>query len=129
MAGVDFSWAEMVKAPHPSSTTTADDPLLASLVVDAAGAVVATNTSARELWGATKRTLVNTPLVDLVLAAGVDAIASSAIRWEALRRAGLDRFIPVDLRPVDGAPVRPMRLRLERAHGGGGSYIALIVPR
>lgn len=99
------------------------------LVVDAAGSVVASNSSAREVWHATSRSLVNLPVVRLLGSGdGVAEPSFAEVQWQVLRSAALDRSLVVLVRPVDGAHPFSMRLCLERAHGGGGTYIATLWP-
>ena len=103
---------------------------LAVLVIDASGKVVAANTTARTLWQDKAKPLVNAALPELVAyAADPASTPPPAGRWEQFRLAALDQALPVELRPVDGSSSRPMTIRLERSYGGGGTYIAALVPR
>lgn len=100
----------------------------AVLVIDAAGNVVAANTTARALWRDKAKPLVNAALPELVTCEGDRVSAGTATeRWKQFRQLALDRALAVELRPVDGSTPRAMTLRLERSYGGGGTYIAALV--
>lgn len=99
---------------------------MAALVVDADGRVVAANTSAQMLWASPKTSLVNRSLVSLTGAMAATAESESA-QWQSIKKSALDDFVTTAVRPVDGGEKRSVRMRLERAYGGGGSYIATFV--
>lgn len=98
---------------------------VAALVVDADGRVVAANTSAQMLWASPKTSLVNRSLVSLTGAS--PATDSESAQWQLIKQSALDDFVATKVRPVDGGEERSIRMRLERAYGGGGSYIATFV--
>lgn len=99
------------------------------LVLDATGKVVATNESARQLWAAPDRTLVGTPVGSMLLTepAASDAL-SIDLPWKTLCAVALNQWTSLVAKPQTGS-LRSVRVRLERAVGGAGSYIAIVVPR
>ncbi|HLP24918.1 MAG TPA: hypothetical protein VK477_04525 [Acidobacteriota bacterium] len=108
--------------------TSADFDTCAAFVLDADGIVVASNTSARVFWSDVARPLVTMPFTTLFAA----DVASQdpeglAQQWLQLKRDGLDRWTLRVARRLDGSTLE-VRLRLERASGGGGSYIATVQP-
>jgi hypothetical protein len=119
--------------PPPSNSDeaiAAGIDLCAVLVLDASGNVVAANGSARQLWAVAGRSLVGLPLAgffagEAPVAADTDAAKDDEGRWQALRTRMLDRWASLATRTLDGS-VQNVRVRLERALGGAGSYIATI---
>lgn len=98
------------------------------LVLDSTGMVVAANGTARELWGATERTLVSESFTQLVSA---DATAPDPecahAAWTALKAATVDRSAELIARRRNGSSFG-IRVRLERSLGGAGTFIATISP-
>lgn len=98
------------------------------LVLDATGKVVAGNQAARHLWAVADKGLVGSPFSALLSSAtGATDVDSETAQWAALRAATLDRSASLSVQPRSG-PSRAARVRLERAVGGAGSYIATIQP-
>lgn len=98
------------------------------LVVDAIGSVVASNSSARQLWSSAARPLVAARFAALFAdAEDVADPESIARQWLLLKSEALDRWTSRIIRPLDGSPCE-VRLRLERSSGGAGSYIATVQP-
>lgn len=102
--------------------------MCAVFVIDAGGHVVACNASARQLWAAGKRPIVTLPLV-VLLGEAQDPIEPDVLleQWKALKIEALDRWTRRMAMPFSG-PAVEVNVRLERATGGAGSYIALIRP-
>lgn len=114
--------------PDPRSATAGETTLCAALVLDSTGKVVATNESARQLWAAPDRSLVGTPVSDLLLTERTASDAISAhLSWKTFSTAALNQWAAFVAQPHNGPP-RAVRIRLERAVGGAGSYIAVVVP-
>ncbi len=119
----------MPNSPRASADTIPDADLCAVLVLDAGGRVVAANRSARQLWAAPDKALVGFPFGGLFGLESVSAEPQSAeTQWKALSTATVDRWTSSLARPLSGPP-REVRVRLERALGGAGSFIATIQPR
>lgn len=93
-------------------------------MLDSTGKVVATNESARQLWAAHDRSLVGTPVGGLLL---TESATSTDVPWKTVSAAALNQWASFVAKPQNGAP-RAVRIRLERAVGGAGSYIAVVVP-
>ncbi len=116
--------------PHPSGPDEAaavGSALCAVLVLDASGKIVAVNGSARQLWAVAGKSLVGLPLAGFFESeAPVVATAEAdEERWQELRTRTLDRWVSLATRATDGS-VQDVHVRLERALGGAGSYIATI---
>ena len=109
------------------STQLAAD-LYGMFVVDAAGKVVAANASASQFWGTGGRSFVGASLANL-FATGPDGaeVDESEGQWKAFKAAALDRWTPCRARQA-GDSSREVRVRLERAIGGAGSFIAMVRP-
>ena len=100
----------------------------AVLVLDASGKVVAANSSARRLWTAVDKSLVGLPFAWLFRLDGDSAeLEFCDSRWKAMKTSALDCWTQLAAQPLDGLPC-DVRVRLERALGGAGSYIATIQP-
>lgn len=96
--------------------------------MDADGVVVASNSSARQLWSTTGSSLVALPFVRLFsLAASASDRPGAPEQWREMKRGGLDRSVVRQISPLDGPPCE-VRLRIERSSGGAGSYIATVRP-
>lgn len=116
--------------PLPSSRPpTADDlAWCAVLVLDSTGKVVASNESARLLWATPDRSLVGAPVGGLLLAEGATVDASSpSLPWKTVSTTALNRWALFVAKPRSGM-LRPVRVRVERAVGGAGSFIAVAMP-
>lgn len=97
-------------------------------VIDACGSVVAANESARELWIAGKQSLVGLPIATLFAREGSsDDAEVLAAHWKELKTSAGERWTRRLAQPLEG-PACEVRLRIERAFGGGGSYIGTIQP-
>jgi two-component system, cell cycle sensor histidine kinase and response regulator CckA len=98
------------------------------LVLDAGGSIVAANSSAREITSVGDIALIGQPFAALFVFEIVSTDAEFlAAQWDALRESALDRWTPLSLQSPAGAP-REVRVRLERAVGGAGTYIAMLQP-
>lgn len=110
----------------PSVSTPLDGEFCGVFVIGADGKVVASNASARQLWSAENR-----PLVGISFAALFDpaepAVESqdASAEWQAFKRDAWEQWMPRGARRHDG-PTCEVRVRLERAYGGAGSYIATV---
>jgi PAS domain-containing protein len=98
-------------------------------VIDADGKVVAANLSACELWGSAGKSIVGVSFASLFVP-GADAseVDSTDAQWSTFRTAALERWSTCLTQPPGGLG-REVRMRLERAFGGAGSYIATVRPR
>ena len=112
-------------APPVDPAEVARTDFCAAFVIDASGKIVAHNRTAGDLWGAGRRPLVTVPFAALFEAAPADAAAEAA--WAAFKAEAGDRPAPRGFRLPDGTRVG-MGVRIERAFGGGGSYIATVRP-
>ncbi|MDO8544765.1 MAG: PAS domain-containing protein [Opitutaceae bacterium] len=116
---------------NPADATGAIDEadLCPVLVVDASGRVVAANRSARQLWAAPDKFFVGLPFAAL-FAPGSNSSNSELLerQWKDLSAVVMDNWAPLAAQVVGGPP-REVRVRLERAFGGAGSYIAAIQPQ
>lgn len=111
----------------PADAENAGD-VCAAFVIDADGNVLASNATARELWRAEKRSLVATPFVQLFVSeAAPNATGETVVAWTALKAEAGQRWKSCLARLHDGAEIA-VRVRVERAFGGGGSYIAVVQP-
>jgi hypothetical protein len=97
----------------------------AAFVIDAAGNVVAYNRTAAELWSTPRRPLVGVPFVSLVASTFAEVPAETA--WHGFKANACERTVRCSLGVADGAAIEAS-VRLERAFGGGGSYIATVRP-
>lgn len=105
-----------------------DSFFCAALVLDAGGKVVAANESARQLWSAPDRSLIGRPFLRLLALEPLPADeAACAAEWPRVRADLLDRCTHQMTQPLHGAG-RPVRVRIERATGGAGSYLATVAP-
>lgn len=103
--------------------------LCAVLVLDASGKVVAVNDSARALWGAGKLELVGIAFARLRTdTPSVAKQEDSEAAWKAFLADAGGRWTSMSIRSRDGS-ARDVRVRLERALGGAGTYIATVQPR
>jgi hypothetical protein len=109
----------------PADAAADGGAIVAVLVLDAHGNVVAANRSSRDLWGTPDRSLVGLPLAGLVAQDPPVSAAGRDADWKKLRSEALDQWKPIAVVPLDGGP-QPARLRLEKALGGAGTYIAII---
>lgn len=126
--------------PVPGSTSDAGDPQpvadgipalapSAALVIDAGGKIVAANGTASDVLAASGKTLIGLPLAGLCTAEGASsAPTTSSDEWKSFCAATLDRWTAFAAH-VPGSPARAVYLRLERAFGGAGTYIAVLHPR
>lgn len=115
-------------APRPSMDTEGTGDVCAAFVIDADGNVLASNATARELWRAEKRSLVATPFSHLFAPGAVaQAAGELADSWTVLKADAGKRWKPYLARAHDGVEIAT-RVRIERAFGGGGSYIAVVQP-
>lgn len=122
----------MANASHQSVLSPAEPvapaDVCAVFVIDATGNVVATNATAREVWCARSR-----PLVALAFAQLFETEATPVesdvhtMQWQALKSEAYECWTRRVARPLDG-PARHVRVRIERAFGGGGSYIGTVQP-
>lgn len=121
------SATEAASARFPAGEGDAND-VCAAFVIDADGNVLASNSTARELWRAEKRSLVATPFVQLFVSDPASAAAVETIgTWATLKTEAGQRWKSCLARLHDGAEMT-VRVRIERAFGGGGSYIAVAQP-
>jgi len=119
---VPLNTAAPTLSPAPAAVDDAE--LSAVLVLDVSGRVVAANHSARQLWGATEKSLIGRPFAKLlVLDGGSDDSASFEAQWKAFLAVALDRSTHHLVQPLQGTP-REVFVRIERATGGAGSFIA-----
>ncbi len=100
----------------------------AVLVLDAAGKVTSANATARALWQTGETELIG----DALAALFVSEITSSdpeflEVQWEVLLDSTLDKTMPLQVQPREGAP-HEVRVRLEKMLGPAGGYIATILP-
>lgn len=109
-----------------SADAEGGNDICAAFVIDADGNVLASNSTARELWRVEKRSLVATPFVQLFVPAS-DAAGETVGAWAVLKTDAGQRWKSCIARSLDGAEVH-VRVRIERAFGGGGSYIAVVQP-
>ncbi|ACB75446.1 PAS domain-containing protein [Opitutus terrae] len=110
----------------PRLGAIAEADLCAAVVLDATGKIVAVNQSARQLWSASDRSLIGRPFAQLfVLDAAPEAADAAVARWRILSAETLDRTTVLTALPLTGAK-REVRVRLERAVGGAGSYLATV---
>lgn len=120
--------------PTPSLPTSETGPvdeaeLCAAFVLDASGRIVAVNRSGRQLLGASDRPLVGLPFAGFFrLRASPTESESPEAQWESLRTATLDHWSALTAQPMNGPP-HPAQVRIERAFGGAGTYIATVLPR
>lgn len=117
-------------SPDSSSAAAWDSTdFCAVLVIDAAGRIVAANLSARQLWAAGERALAGRCVAELF---GLKPVPSEAEpgagEWKVFKALALDRWAMLAAHAIPAAP-RETRVRLERAFGGAGSFIATILPR
>lgn len=113
---------------HDPAATQAASEICGAFVVDASGNVIASNASARQLWSEDHRSLLGRPLAELFSAGKIDAEPEAAlVQWQQLKTETLDRWTTRPARRLDGGCL-DVRLRLERASGGAGSYIATVLP-
>jgi PAS domain-containing protein len=115
--------------PQPVSSAL-DSDLCGVFVVDADGKVVASNASARALWSTATRPLISLPLAALFSSTSVSPEPGEgevAEQWRQLKSDAMDRWTLRQARRLDDAPTGEVRLRLERASGGAGSYIATVL--
>lgn len=122
----------MANVAHQSVLSPAEPNALADVcavfVVGAAGDIVANNASARQLWSAGNRRLATLPLVALFTANGAAAEPDAlAEEWKRLKAEASERWVQHTAKPFDGSTCE-VRLRIERASGGGGSYIVSVQP-
>lgn len=102
--------------------------LCAALVIDASGKVVAANQSARDLLGIPAKSLIGLSVPGLFTPGGVRSESDGAAdEWKSLCAAALDRWTRVRAHPPGNPPV-DVRVRLERAFGGAGTYMAVLLP-
>lgn len=111
---------------NPDATAWAD--VCAVLVLDVSGHVVAANRSARELWGVTDKAIVQLQLASLFAPDAASVADEADAQWHALRATALDTWARLTAYPQNGS-AREVRVRVERAFGGAGTYIATIQPR
>jgi PAS domain-containing protein len=115
--------------PAPAHSASLEADWHGVFVVDASGQIVALNFSAGLLWGVDPRSLVTRSLASLLHASGTGPVEPENAEqdWSELKREASDgwavRFVVVP----QGSPVA-VRVRLERASGGAGSFIALVRP-
>lgn len=116
-------------APDSSSASVSspkDAALCAVLILDAMGKVVASNRSARELWGTGSASLVGLTFAQLF---AIETVSGNALvaeaQWKSQTAASLDRWTTATVQPKHG-PAREVLLRLERSFGGAGSYIGMV---
>lgn len=110
-----------------SKSSSSNATPIAALVIDADGLVVAANESASAMWGAAHRTLVKVPLSDLL---GFDPPAEADpadVAWQKLKAAALNQWAIARIHPRRAAEAS-VRVRLERARGGAGTYLATVLP-
>jgi len=104
-----------------------DPDLCAAFVIDADGNIVASNSSARQIWSPTGRSLVAMAFVTLFSRADASGAPEDPVEQWSQLKGGLDRWTPQVARRFD-LPSCAVRVRLERSSGGGGSYIATVRP-
>ncbi len=93
------------------------------MVIGATGQVVAANQSAREFFVGAQSQLVGTALSAFWVRRSEQSDDEAA--WAELR-ASLNCWVDGQIRSQSGR-THAARLRLERAHGGAGSYLATVV--
>ena len=102
---------------------------LGVFVIDAEGKIVATNEGARRLWGVGTEVLVGRAFTSLFRGERssehpeMDAIAD----WRTLLRRTRETRTALAMAAGEGGP-EEVTLRVERAIGGAGSYIATVAP-
>lgn len=127
LAGMQSSATEAASARLPADAENASD-VCAAFVIDADGNVLASNSTARELWRAEKQSLVATPFVQLFVPDPASPASGETVgTWAALKTEAGQRWKSCLARLHDGAEIA-VRVRIERAFGGGGSYIAVAQP-
>jgi hypothetical protein len=119
----------VLSSPGADAGPIDEADLCAVLVLDASGNVVAANRSARHLWAGADRAFVRSAFAELFVSK-LDSNDPEFLETESkvLIAGALDRWTPLVAKPLDGQP-RAVRVRLERALGGAGSYIATIQPQ
>jgi PAS domain-containing protein len=120
--------ATVAQSTSPLASAPVDSDVCGVFVVDADGRVVASNASARQLWSTDARPLVALPLAALFSAdLGAPEPEEVAQQWRQLKSDAMDRWTLRSAQRLNG-PVCEVRLRVERASGGAGSYIATVLP-
>lgn len=119
----------VLSSPAADADPFDEADLCAVLVLDASGNVVAANRSARYLWAGPDKSFVRSAFAGLFISA-LESDDPEFLETESkvLIAGALDRWTRLMAKPVDGQP-RAVRVRLERALGGAGSYIATIQPQ
>lgn len=102
------------------------DEFHASVVIDASGQIVAANRTASDLLGVPGKSLIGLPFTSRFAPENAEpGQARDASEWKSLCAAALDQLVAFHARREDGRTF-PVRVQLERAFGGAGSYIAVI---
>lgn len=101
--------------------------VLGVFVIDAEGKIVATNEGARQLWAASREVLTGREFTTLFRHESVSTVTAlgEAMDWRTLRRLGLEAWVTLAAEACDGTR-QEVRMRVERAVGGAGSYIATV---
>jgi PAS domain-containing protein len=114
--------------PAASLPAPQESELCGVFVVDAVGNIVASNASARELWSADRRVLVGLPVALLFRGNEISTDPEFLTdEWARLKAEALDQWSMRPARRIGGPPF-DARVRIERASGGAGSYIATVLP-